>query len=667
MTTTQAPQFPNEQRPRRAEVEQWDSVAKLAKLYSWLTLGAVVFGIGVAHKVLFTGESWTSCGDNVWCTLAFHLHEVPFIAFITWVAIYGLTRLSRATARRYESLVAFANVVQLVFALFEILLLLDSLRREAPAAESVMLAMVAAILLFGSGFGLAVRFRIDGYLHPPFDPRFEHPGSERELLALVKRAYNEGRTLRVRGAEHSVNAAIYSDDSQGAINVQLDRYTKVVRWDPARMRVTVQAGCHLGIDPHDPSSNSQNSLLWQLERRGWALPDLGGITHQTVSGFLSTGSMGGTTQYDVGESVAAIRLIDGTGKIHDLAPNPDDPNDEQVNPFYAAGVSMGLLGVISEVTFQCVPRYDIIGTQDSTTTAGCAISLFEPGATGLEAFFGRTPYSRLLWWPQSGVDKMQVWQARRTIPSDESTTHEHGKFEPKPFLSLPEGDAVQALINGFYELVSHDRPPYEPSTESLVKTVLKALLRDESVRFWDYWLTGLPMDNQISDTFMPTEFTELFIDIQKSHEVMRVLRDFYAHDAGMERTGPYACEIYPAKRSRFWLSPSYGMDTIRIDVFWFKTALGSPELSFYPQYWELLKGFDFRFHWGKYLSDPKSSTGSDYIRRQFPMFDKFMALREELDPRGVFLTTYWREHLGIASSRPKATRAKLSAVAARGV
>lgn len=655
----QAPQFPNERRPERAEEQQWEAVRGFARFYSWLTLGAVLFGVAAAHKVLFTGESWTTCGENTWCTVAFHLHEVPFIAYITWVALYGLLRLTRATARRYETLVAFSNVVQLVFAIFEVLLLLESVRRDGPVQESVLLAAVAGILLFGAGLGLAVRFRVDGYLNPPFDPRFEHPGSERELIALVRRAYGERRMLRVRGSEHSVNAAIYADEGLGAINVQLDRYNRIVRWDKARMRVTVQAGCHLGIDPHNPASSKENSLLWQLEQRGWALPDLGGITHQTVAGFLSTGSMGGTTQYDVGESVVGIRLIDGTGQVRDLAPNPNDPNDEQNNPFYAAGVSMGLLGVISEVTFQCVPRYDIIGAQETTSTAGCAISLFEPGPSGLAEYFQRTPYSRLLWWPQHGVDKMQVWHARRATPSDEAITHRDGKFEAKPFVSLPGGVAAQALINGFYELVSHDRPPYEAATAGFVTSVLNAVLKDGSDQFWDRWLTGLPMDNQISDTFMPTEFTELFIDIRKTDEVMRALREFYAGDAGMERTGPYACEIYPAKRSRFWLSPSYGMDTVRVDIFWFKTNLGSPELEFYPRYWELLRRFDFRFHWGKYLSDPRSSTGVEYMRRQLPMWDKFMALRAEMDPEGIFLSSYWREHLGIAPpSRTRSARAK---------
>jgi D-arabinono-1,4-lactone oxidase len=659
----QSPEFPNERRPQRPDDMQWDRVDGFARLYSWLTIAALIGGVAVAHKVLFTGVSWTTCGESSWCVAAFHIHEIPFVGFLSWVALYGLTRLTRASARRYAMLVVYATGVQLVFALFEVLLLLDSLRENGPATESMLLAAVAITLLFGAGLGVAVHYRLDGYIHPPFDPRFEHPASERDLAALVKRACNEGRQIRVRGAEHSVNAAIYTDEREGALNVQLDRYTKIVRWDPARLRVTVQAGCHLGVDPNNPASNEKNSLLAQLELRGWALPDLGGITHQTVGGFISTGSMGGSTTYDIGESIVAIRLIDGTGNVHELAPNADDPNDEQTNPFYAAGVSMGLLGIISEVTFQCVPRFDIIGQQATTRAEYSSINLFDAGPSGLAAFFRRTPYSRLLWWPQAGIDKMQVWQARRTTPGDAVRTHVDGRFVAKPFVSLPGGEGVQALINGFYNLVSRDPPPYEPTTESFVKSVLGVVLSDETVEFWDRWLSGLPMDNQISDTFMPTEFTELFIDIEKSDAVMTALRDFYAGDCGMARTGPYACEVYPAKKSRFWMSPSYGHDTIRVDVFWFKTRKGTPEVDFYPQYWELLRSFGFRFHWAKYLSDPRSSTGTEYVRRQFPMWDKFMALRAKMDPHGVFLTAYWRRHLGIGAEDRAAAPVKSNVAA----
>ena len=120
----------------------------------------------------------------------------------------------------------------------------------------------------------------------PAGVRFEHPRSEGELVALVNRARREGVQLRVRGSLHSVGKAIWSDPGDRNINVQLDRYNRILRFDDAKKQVTVEAGIHLGIDPRDPGSNRENSLLYTLERRGWALPDLGGISHQTVGGFL---------------------------------------------------------------------------------------------------------------------------------------------------------------------------------------------------------------------------------------------------------------------------------------------------------------------------------------------------------------------------------------------
>jgi hypothetical protein len=133
---------------------------------------------------------------------------------------------------------------------------------------------------------------------------------------------------------------------------------------------------------------------------------------------------------------------------------------------------------------------------------------------------------------------------------------------------------------------------------------------------------------------------------------MRALQRFYAEDEALQRTGAYAVEIYPAKQSDFWMSPSYGMDTVRIDVFWFKTRRGNPETDFYPQYWQLLEQFDFRFHWGKYLSAPDSSTGVEYRKKQCPKWDDFLTLRKKMDPHDIFLTSYWAAHLGIKTPLP---------------
>ena len=67
------------------------------------------------------------------------------------------------------------------------------------------------------------------------------------------------------------------------------------------------------------------------------------------------------------------------------------------------------------------------------------------------------------------------------------------------------------------------------------------------------------------------------------------------------------------------------------------------------RYWELLKSFDARFHWGKSLSAPGSSTGSAYRRDKCgaAAWDSWKALRAAWDPQQVFVNHYWRAHLGL--------------------
>ena len=71
-----------------------------------------------------------------------------------------------------------------------------------------------------------------------------------------------------------------------------------------------------------------------------------------------------------------------------------------------------------------------------------------------------------------------------------------------------------------------------------------------------------------------------------------------------------------------------------------ETGRGDPCESFFPQFWSLFADLDFRLHWGKHLV----ADGS--LRRRYPRFDEFVALRDRLDPDGVFLSDYWRRQLG---------------------
>jgi len=222
---------------------------------------------------------------------------------------------------------------------------------------------------------------------------FYHPTQEEQIVQLVQYARSQNLKVRCRGAAHSVAWAIYTN-AQGIhngvseqappegpnVNIMLDQYNRLVWIDEANGIVEVETGIHLGYDPEDPTHTStlENSLLWQAFTKGWALSDLGGITHQTVGGFLSTGSAGGSLSYDLAENMAALRVIDGLGNVRWVEKDTDR------DLFNALAVSFGLLGIISKVRFKLTKNFYIYGQQVTTPTdpAKCPIDLFGPGMPG---------------------------------------------------------------------------------------------------------------------------------------------------------------------------------------------------------------------------------------------------------------------------------------------
>ena len=169
------------------------------------------------------------------------------------------------------------------------------------------------------------------------------------------------------------------------------------------------------------------------------MSNLGGITHQTVSGFTATGSSGGSTRYSVNDNLWGFRVIDGLGRVHEVS--RDDTDTDQ---FEAMSPNMGLLGVISTITFRCEDTFNISGQEAVTGIDECAVDLFGPGDAqrpSLEAFLRSTEYTRLEWWPQRGVERVLVWQAHRIAPEPDFHPVRYQEFTAHPeaaetFISL---------------------------------------------------------------------------------------------------------------------------------------------------------------------------------------------------------------------------------------
>ena len=487
------------------------------------------------------------------------------------------------------------------------------------------------------------------------DGGYYHPTSEAEISDLIQYAGAHGLKIRVRGSGHSVKAAIYTGNFENPphrdndLNLYLDRMTQVT-FDEARQQVTAQGGCHLGLDPMDPTHQSTraNSLFYQVDQKGWAFPTTGGISTQTVGGFMSTGSAGTSLHQAVGRQVLAIRLVDGLGNLQEYH-KTDDLDD----PFYAAGVSMGLLGVITSVTFQCVDRFAIVGMETTSSYQNCKIDLFGEGTIdkpSLETFLRDRPHARMMWFPQQHIERMIVWEADHLepVPND---------FTPKPYSEFPvvlgsefPAQFAASILFKLFDLINPPEPSgslgkwlrsvLKPIYPSVVNYFLASAVLGPQ-HFQDIWWAGVPMDDRVDYNLLPTEFTELWFPIEKTAEVMQEYLAYY-QQGGWEATGIYTAELYCSPSSNFWMSPAYQQDVFRADQFWFARNRGVPDRDFYPPLWERMRKFNFRLHWGKYLYPDVA-----YLKQQYPRWDDFMALRAQLDPHQVFVTDYWRRHLGI--------------------
>jgi FAD/FMN-containing dehydrogenase len=154
--------------------------------------------------------------------------------------------------------------------------------------------------------------------------------SEEELKEIVKKS----EKIKFFGTKQSS-----ADIASGvATLVDMTTYNKIISYDDDALTITAQSGVILG------------DLLEAIESKGWCIPCLPDINTITLGGALATGTHG-TSGKLLSEYVikCSIVLADGTLK----KVTSEDPLIDAVR------VSLGVLGVLSEITFKCEPIYTL--------------------------------------------------------------------------------------------------------------------------------------------------------------------------------------------------------------------------------------------------------------------------------------------------------------------
>ena len=458
-----------------------------------------------------------------------------------------------------------------------------------------------------------------------------HPRDTDQVRQIVAFARAQGRRVRVAGAQHSATSAIYSSDDRD-LRVVLEGTLRAIAFnsrDEHGAVVTVGGGCYLGVNPSDPSSNLKNSLSAVLDEQGYALPILGGISHQTVAGFLQTSSAGGSTSRGFAQAITSIELVDGTGVVRWL--------DAGSEAFDAACVSMGLFGIVTRVVLAVGPRYFVKGTETNHAQAD-SVLVKRNGRYLLSETLERAEYFHLNWFPQRQVRRVTQWTGMQATPTT----------PPDPYTSDLKSGFMNAVAAFILAVTSGALAidPDGPIAEKIVGALLRMFIPlDKKETFNDRWFTVLPCDDQARvDTLIKVIFTEIWLPLEQLGEAVDRLQTILGNQGV---AGNFLIELYGAEKSPFWLSPSFDRDVVRVDVFWWAYNFGDPRQHF-THFWRALLELDgARLHWGKHLPDVGETYGSvvfdrDLLTARYSRLPEWLQMRQSMDPDSIFVTGYWR-------------------------
>ena len=413
-----------------------------------------------------------------------------------------------------------------------------------------------------------------------------HPENVDDLAQIITAASQAGRPVKPVGTGHSFNSIAATD----GVQVCLDRLTGLSNVDHDTGLVTVRAGTTL----------AQLNVL--LATEGLAMENLGDIDKQTIAGAISTGTHGTGASFS-GLAAQVRRLViitaDGSRLRCSATEHPDI--------YAAARVGLGALGVISEVTLQCVPSFELHAAEGP--------ALLDEVLDSFDAMVAENDHFEFYWFPHT--DRALTKRNNR-VPQDQI-----GRRLPRWRYLLED----EILSNGMFEGLNRLawlRPSLVPTINQIPARLLLAR------EFTDPSYTVFTSPRRV-------RFKECEYAVRRE-DVVPVVRALRAWIDDHDERICFPIEIRVAAEDDIWLSTAYQRVTGYIAVHhYFKID----HRRYFAAFEAIVAEHQGRPHWGKL-----HTLEADQLRLLYPRFDHFVRIRDRLDPGRTFDNAYLRGVLG---------------------
>jgi L-gulono-1,4-lactone dehydrogenase len=397
------------------------------------------------------------------------------------------------------------------------------------------------------------------------------------------------RRVKVTGAGHSFTDIACTD----GLMLDLSRMNRVLRVEGDE--VTVEAGMTI------------RELGPALAERGLALQNQGDVDAQTIAGAISTATHGTGGRFaNISSQVTGVRLVTASGAAIEIGGSGGDAGATgEGDDLLAARVSLGALGAISAVTLRCVPAFtihrvdrplpldDVLARLDDHVDSNDHFELFV------------FPYTR----------------TALTLTSQRTDREPRPAGRAKVLLRdvLLENAALEASCRTGRRL-----PALIPRVN---RTLVRAMSPTEH----------LDASHRVYANRRTVRFTEMEYAIPRERTADALERVLALIERRRIKVG-FPIEVRVVAADDALLSTAHGRPTGYIAVHQYR---GMEFESYFRGVETIMDQYEGRPHWGK-----RHYQSAATLRPRYPGFDRFLAVRDRLDPERKFENDYLKRVLG---------------------
>ena len=414
----------------------------------------------------------------------------------------------------------------------------------------------------------------------------EYPSTIEAVRRSVRSAAARGRPIKAVGTGHSFTGIAVAPGTL----LEMTELSGLVSVDRDRQRARLLAGTRLHRIP---------ALLAPY---GLAMANLGDIDRQSISGAISTGTHGTGSRFGgIATQVVAATLVTADGELLTVS------EDENADLLPAVALGLGALGILVDVTIQCVPAF-VLEAVERPEPLDSVVDDVVSRADAVDHF-------EFYWFPHTDT---ALTKTNTRLPAGSPT---------KPLSAasrLVDDVLVGNVVHQSVCSAGRAAPGLVPGINRL------------SAKVW-----GDRTFSDASHRVFATSRGVRFREMEYAVPLDRLASAFRGVQRVIDEHGwriEFPIEVRTAAADELWLSTASGRPSgyLAVHRYW-KTD----HTEYFAAVEEVMLAHEGRPHWGKLHTLDASA-----LRARYPRFDDFTALRDRLDPDRAFRNPYLGRVLG---------------------